>query len=324
MIDIFTGSRDLRLVCRTPADRPSQSFSFPATDSFMMISRSFGPSRFDRSFVRCCGLLCALLISAAGCDRSGGTLTPSTAPTLQMKIGDRTLTLANEDPSDMERFTLRESWPSDADGRIIQLARPTRVSAMARRLADPHDALYLDAQGRVVHAFANVPPDVTDITINERTFAMELAVDDSTRLQGLSDRNEIAEDGGMIFVFTDSAPRQFVMRRCLVPIDIAYLNDRGAVIALHEMTVESPDTAERDLKRYPSSGPARYVLEFRAGTLRALNLQPGTVIDLDHEALAELAGGKFRGRYAASMVIELPAGTLPTPLPESGTLIEVK
>ena len=55
------------------------------------------------------------------------------------------------------------------------------------------------------------------VTIKSETFTLELALDDASRLQGLSDRAEIAEDGGMLFVFPREEKREFVMRRCLVP-----------------------------------------------------------------------------------------------------------
>ena len=69
-----------------------------------------------------------------------------------------------------------------------------------------------------------------EVTIKGETFNLELALDEATRIQGLSDRPEIPADGGMLFAFTDEKIRAFVMRRCLVPIDIAYLNAQGEVV----------------------------------------------------------------------------------------------
>src|SRR5690606_24546556 len=77
-----------------------------------------------------------------------------------------------------------------------------------------------------------------DVTIKNETFTLELALDEASRFQGLSDRAEIADDGGMLFVFPKEAIREFVMRRCLVPIDIAFLNAEGEVVWMHAMQVE--------------------------------------------------------------------------------------
>ena len=84
----------------------------------------------------------------------------------------------------------------------------------------------------------------------------------------------------MLFVFPEAAPRSFVMRRCLVPIDIAFLGPTGRVVATHEMQVEPYDTPEGELRRYSSGWPALAAVEFQAGTLREIGLEPGQKLDL--------------------------------------------
>lgn len=124
------------------------------------------------------------------------------------------------------------------------------------------------------------------ITIKGETFALELAMDDASRYQGLSDRAEIADDGGMLFVFPKEAVREFVMRRCLVPIDIAFLNAQGEVVWMHAMQVErDPNTPEIRLKRYSSHYPSQFAIELKAGSLRRLGLAQGDKIDLPLDEL---------------------------------------
>lgn len=127
---------------------------------------------------------------------------------------------------------------------------------------------------------------ILPVTILDEVFNLELALDDATRLQGLSDRADIAEDGGMLFVFPEAELRQFVMRRCLVPIDIAFLDVEGGVVWMHAMQVESdPDIPEYQLKRYDSHYPAQFAVELRAGTIRRLGLKQGDRVDLPLEDL---------------------------------------
>ncbi len=124
------------------------------------------------------------------------------------------------------------------------------------------------------------------VTLKGETFKLELALDDETRVQGLSDRAEIADDGGMLFVFPDEKRRAFVMRRCLVPIDIAFLDARGEVLWMHAMQVEpDPDAPDNRLKPYISHHPAQFAIEVRDGTLRRLGLRQGDRIDLPLEDL---------------------------------------
>lgn len=132
----------------------------------------------------------------------------------------------------------------------------------------------------------SVDDSVIEVMVKGEVFRLELALDNEARVQGLSDREEIVADGGMLFVFSDAQPRQFVMRRCLVPIDIAFLDAEGEVVWMHAMQVESgPDIPENLLKRYDSHYPAQFAIELREGSIRRLGLGQGDRIDLPLEDL---------------------------------------
>ena len=125
------------------------------------------------------------------------------------------------------------------------------------------------------------------VWVADAAFDVELATDPASRLQGLSDRPVVPPQGGMLFVFPQAARREFVMRRCLVPIDIAFLDDAGRVVRTHAMRVEPPNTPEHRLTRYPSRYPARYALELAGGTLERLDVREGQRVVLP-EGLLEL------------------------------------
>ncbi|MEQ8317217.1 MAG: DUF192 domain-containing protein [Phycisphaerales bacterium] len=140
-----------------------------------------------------------------------------------------------------------------------------------------------------------VSNDVETIEINGQAFFLEIAATDATRLKGLGGREQIEPDGGMIFVFPRPRRLEFVMRDCLVPIDIAFLDQFGTVVATHEMPVEpqlegeSRQAYESRLTRYPSNAAAQFALEFRAGKLRELGLERGDTVDLDFARLQKVA-----------------------------------
>ncbi len=130
----------------------------------------------------------------------------------------------------------------------------------------------------------------TQVKIAGKTFTLELSLDQATRVQGLSNRKEIAENGGMLFVFPDLqvTKQEFVMRDCPIPIDIIFLDPSRRVTAIHAMQVEEPRregedlaTYENRLKRYSSRFDAKYAIELRGGTLPSLGLKAGDQIDLD-------------------------------------------
>lgn len=127
------------------------------------------------------------------------------------------------------------------------------------------------------------------IEIAGRAFDLELALDSAARYQGLSDRQSIPEDGGMLFVFPHARELTFVMRRCLVPIDLIFLAPNGRVVSMHRMPIEPYDTPEWRLKRYASGWPAQFAIELRGGTLDHLALELGQKVELPLEELKRRA-----------------------------------
>jgi len=136
-----------------------------------------------------------------------------------------------------------------------------------------------------VAATGEAVPETVAIELKGEAFELELALTDDEQFQGLSDREVIAEDGGMVFVFGSAERRAFVMRRCLVPIDIAFISPAGTVTAAYAMAVEPYDRAEMLLKRYSSRYPAQYVIEVKGGTWERIGLRAGDRLTLPMEKL---------------------------------------
>jgi uncharacterized membrane protein (UPF0127 family) len=141
---------------------------------------------------------------------------------------------------------------------------------------------------------SNTAPKDTTVTIAGKAFTLETALSPTKQFKGLSGRTDIPSDGGMIFVFPTAQERYFVMRDCPVPIDIVFLDAKMKVTAQHEMVPEPPSTPaelvpdsdgrnayERRLKPYHSKFPAMYVLEFKGGTIKGLNLKEGQKLEID-------------------------------------------
>lgn len=144
------------------------------------------------------------------------------------------------------------------------------------------------------------------VTIKDKVFTLELSLTPEKRTQGLSGRDKIPEDGGMLFVFPDRevSVHDFVMRDCSVPIDIIFLDRASRVTTTHAMKVEDPrkpdepkprdplrepDKYEQRLKRYSSKYAAQFAIELAGGTLEKLDLKEGEQIKLDVEALKKRA-----------------------------------
>ncbi|MEC9374695.1 MAG: DUF192 domain-containing protein [Planctomycetota bacterium] len=138
--------------------------------------------------------------------------------------------------------------------------------------------------------------DVEVVRINGEKFFLEIAADEQTRIKGLGGRDFIAPDGGMIFVFPQPQRMAFVMRDCPIPIDVAFLDASGRVVALHEMTPEAPKRPdesaaayEQRLTQWESRFPAQFAVETAGGRLKEAGLSEGDVVKFDVERLKRLA-----------------------------------
>lgn len=131
--------------------------------------------------------------------------------------------------------------------------------------------------------------ETIDAVIGGERFRLELALDKPSRRQGLSDRDPLDADAGMLFVFPAPEKTAFVMRRCRFPIDLVQIGPGGRVDRVHRMAVEPYDRPERDLRRYSSDGRIQFAIEFADGTLDRLDLKPGQKIDLPFKALKRRA-----------------------------------
>jgi len=130
------------------------------------------------------------------------------------------------------------------------------------------------------------------VTLDGADYTLELVADDATRTIGLGGRESIPEHGGMLFSFPNARTRQFVMRDCLIDIDIIFLDASGRIVATHAMTTEDPkkdsessSEYERRLKKYSSRYPAQFAIEIRGGVLETMSYKPGDKIELDLDYL---------------------------------------
>jgi len=141
-------------------------------------------------------------------------------------------------------------------------------------------------------ADAPVVPQTAWVEIAGQLFELELALDPAARFRGLSGRRYVAPEGGILFVNTHSRRLLMVMRDCPIPLDVAFLDREGRVVALHEMAVEpsrGPDEShvsyERRLPTYDSGAPAWFAVETAGGRLRELGLKVGDRLVFDTPAL---------------------------------------
>lgn len=114
------------------------------------------------------------------------------------------------------------------------------------------------------------------VVFKGQKFTVELAETKEARDLGLMFRDELPDDHGMLFLFPVEAMRSFWMRNTRIPLDIMYFD---ADLRLINVQTARP-CRTRNCPTYPSTGPAKYVLELNAGKAAELGAQPGDRLEL--------------------------------------------
>jgi uncharacterized membrane protein (UPF0127 family) len=146
------------------------------------------------------------------------------------------------------------------------------------------------------HAVESPAAATAKVVVAGETFEVAVAADPMTRRRGLGGRTSIPRNGGMLFVLPRPQHLSMVMRDCPIPIDVAFVDSMGRVVAIHEMAPEPPRRPdegpfryESRLPEYPSGEPVQFALETAGGRLGDLGVQVGDRLHFPARALLERA-----------------------------------
>ena len=109
------------------------------------------------------------------------------------------------------------------------------------------------------------------LNVNGHAVKAELATDDATRQKGLMFRTHMGKNDGMLFVFSQVAYHAMWMKNTLIPLSVAYMDDSGKIVSIHEMEPQTEIS-------HQAEGPVRYALEMNAGWFSANKIKPGDSI----------------------------------------------
>lgn len=115
------------------------------------------------------------------------------------------------------------------------------------------------------------------VTLKNERFVVELADTSEKQALGLMFREQMPDDHGMLFLFPGEATRSFWMKNTRIPLDIFYFDQELKLVSVSENT--QPCRTQR-CPSYPSTGPAKYVLELNAGKAAELGVQAGDILEL--------------------------------------------
>lgn len=99
------------------------------------------------------------------------------------------------------------------------------------------------------------------------------------RLKGWSDRKDMGQYGGMLFVFPDSGQHAMVMRDMHFALDIIWLDGTKIIDIAPNLPLE-PGLAESQLTIYRSRAASTLVLEVSAGFMERTGLKIGDEVEI--------------------------------------------
>lgn len=102
---------------------------------------------------------------------------------------------------------------------------------------------------------------------------VELARTAGERSRGLMFREELAEDGGMLFVYEEDTGAGFWMKDTLIPLSIAFIAADGTIVDIQDMEPLSEDT-HRPSEAY------RYALEVNQGWFQQNGFDVGDRVEI--------------------------------------------
>ena len=106
----------------------------------------------------------------------------------------------------------------------------------------------------------------------------EVAADEASRARGYGGREKVGPREGMIFIFDRDDRHSFWMKDCKVALDLIWLDANGRVVWVAAAQPPCPQSGE--CPSIVPASPARYVLEFAAGTAAAESLRRGDSVVL--------------------------------------------
>jgi uncharacterized protein len=110
------------------------------------------------------------------------------------------------------------------------------------------------------------------LQITDQTLQTEIARSPEEQQRGLMYRKSMPQDHGMIFVFAGPRQASFWMRHTYIPLSIAYLDQTGKILEIHDM---------KPLDETPVASRSRdvwYALEVNQGWFRRHGIIPGDLV----------------------------------------------
>ena len=110
---------------------------------------------------------------------------------------------------------------------------------------------------------------VVELKAGMHLIRAEVVSDPGSRAQGLMHRKSLGQNAGMLFIFDEAAVHCMWMKNTLIPLSVAFLDERGTVVNIADMEPHSEAS-------HCAARPVRYALEMTRGWFAARGVKPGS------------------------------------------------
>jgi len=107
----------------------------------------------------------------------------------------------------------------------------------------------------------------------------EIADDNEERIKGLTFRERLNDDEGVLFVFENEEYQTFWMKNTLIPLDMIFIDEELKIVDIKNAIPCTNDPCQL----YKSEAPAKYVLEVNGNFTKKNNIMPGNKVKIQSE-----------------------------------------
>ncbi len=118
----------------------------------------------------------------------------------------------------------------------------------------------------------------TTVTIEGHTFTVEVAQTPAELEKGLSGRNSLPDDQGLLFTFAKAGNHAFWMKDMKFAIDIIFI-DKDKIVSIAE-NATPPKSPQEKLTVYTPGQPVDKVLEIKAGLSKKYGFKAGDSVNV--------------------------------------------
>jgi len=120
----------------------------------------------------------------------------------------------------------------------------------------------------------NTSLDTINLVLNNHSYQIEIARTSKQKEIGLSNRNSLCSNCGMIFPFEKDKILPFWMKSTLIPLDLVWIDSNNKITDIITATETN------SLKILQNTKPAKYVLELNALDSQQIGLKIGDTINI--------------------------------------------